>query len=175
MRLVKYIGTKSLQVDRLYGTRTVWSGAGDVQEIDDDESAERMCRNHPDTYALIERDGTTPTPTPLGALDHPAESVLRTTTITLENGKVVSLIDAPRRVLAEYARNEHGLAVTDGHTKSDILTFIANIEELREGTTDAPPASKVEGDPAAAPASGDPAGWGLPPLPPAGEDSADAA
>ena len=129
MKLVKYVGTKEYKNDRFFGTRQTWNGNGDVQEVDDGR-AQRMCAMYPEIWVLVERDAKPPKVLPPAAIDNPQNGVLFKTKLTLPNGAQVPLIEAPRSALVGYARDEFGLAVTDGHTKDDILTFIASIEEL---------------------------------------------
>lgn len=55
MPKVKYVGTKSVKTDNVAGTKTVWAGQGDVQEVDDVTWAK--LRKHPDIWECV--DGST--------------------------------------------------------------------------------------------------------------------
>ena len=51
---IRYVGRRSRHEDQLYGTGLVWHGPGDIQPVADRNKADRMARNHPDVYEVIE-------------------------------------------------------------------------------------------------------------------------
>ncbi|MBL3825163.1 MULTISPECIES: hypothetical protein [unclassified Marinobacter] len=48
---IEYVGRQAPHRERLYGTKTLFSGPGDVQELADDVGR-KMVTNHPDQYAV---------------------------------------------------------------------------------------------------------------------------
>ncbi|MCY4470288.1 MAG: hypothetical protein OXC08_16360 [Thiotrichales bacterium] len=136
MRLVKYIGRKSVHIDSLYRTGTVWNGHGDIAEIRNDRAAQSMCDAHPDVYELVEHDSGLPRVLPPDVTDENVRSLYEKT-VELPNGTRTVLLDAPRPALVDYARDELGLEIRDGHTRDDILRFIAEYEEVLEANRQA--------------------------------------
>ena len=51
---IRYVGRRSWYADGLYGTGLMWHGPGDIQPVADISKAQRMARNHPDIYELVE-------------------------------------------------------------------------------------------------------------------------
>ena len=51
---IRYVGRCSKYEDRLYRTGLIWHGHGDIKLITDYDKAQRMARNHPDVYDLVE-------------------------------------------------------------------------------------------------------------------------
>lgn len=47
---VQYVGKQKPHRERLYGTKTLFSGPGDIKEFEDD-IGKKMVNNHPDQYA----------------------------------------------------------------------------------------------------------------------------
>lgn len=132
MKLVKLVhpGKTNGCIDTMYGTGVRWSHPGDVQEVADDAKALAMTKSSPAVYELVEHDPNPPKLKPAGLPDAKV-GVLYETKVTLDDGSEVSLANAPRHDLARYA-DSIGLMVTEGHTRDDILRFIANLEEIRD-------------------------------------------
>ena len=51
---IRYVGRRSMYADQLFGTGLIWHGHGDIQPLADISKAQRMARNHPDVYELVE-------------------------------------------------------------------------------------------------------------------------
>ena len=51
---IRYVGRRPWYADQLYGTGLMWHGPGDIQPLADRDIAQRMARNHPDVYELVE-------------------------------------------------------------------------------------------------------------------------
>ena len=51
---IRYVGRRPWYADQLYGTGLMWHGPGDIQPVADISKAQRMARNHPDIYELVE-------------------------------------------------------------------------------------------------------------------------
>ena len=131
--LVKHIGSRAVQADTMYGSGRTWDGFGDVQEVENEQIARRMCECSPMVFELVDPLSKLPQPIPIGLDASQAENIDETT-VALPDGRRVRLVDAPRKQLAAYARDEVGLNVLDGHTRADILTAVANVEEARART-----------------------------------------
>lgn len=52
MALIKYVGKKARRVDTVAGTKVVWNGPGDVQEVPDVAVSRLMM--HPDVWAVAD-------------------------------------------------------------------------------------------------------------------------
>ena len=50
---IRYIGKKEFNVDRLYGSHVMWTGYEDVQVVEDEEMAQRMCKGSPLVYEEV--------------------------------------------------------------------------------------------------------------------------
>ena len=129
--LVKYVGRKPVMVDRLYGTHCVWNGKNDVQIVVDEEKARQMEANHPDVYEVVRKQTDAPKLRD-PALSGTAPAVIDETIITELNGQQTTLRLASRLALAQYGRDELGLAVEDGHSRTQILDSIVNHYALRD-------------------------------------------
>lgn len=129
-KLVKYLGSRSVKVDRLFKSRCVWQGNGDVQSVEDDELAEKMQRCAPDTYAIV----STRSMAKMQSEEEtsPIENSFEHLYVEDENGETVSLGDATRATVAKYAEEELGMKIAPGNTKKEILGFIANYDELSD-------------------------------------------
>lgn len=132
--LVKYLGQKTCHADDLFGSHKVWSGHGDVQLVND-EVAERMADTYPTIYAIVQAGDDAPKVVPAGV-----ETDLLHTTMVIEelNGQEVALIDASRLTVAKHATETLGIQIGDGHTKTEILKFIADYEEVKDKSTGTP-------------------------------------
>ena len=126
MKRVKYLGKKKLHVDDLFRTNKAWHGHGDVQEIENDSHAKRMCDVCPEVYELVEPVEGAPRWMPLEVRDNP--SFVDTLMVREHDDAMVLAKDASRFALARHANENMGLMIQDGHTKTEILGFIANIE-----------------------------------------------
>lgn len=58
MALIEYIGKKASRADTVAGTKVVWNGPGDVQEVPD--LAVFKLLKHPDVWALVASKPQTP-------------------------------------------------------------------------------------------------------------------
>lgn len=58
MLRIRYVGPKErpFYFDRYFGTRTIWEGYGDIQEIDDEDAARRLCRACPSLFEIVLED-----------------------------------------------------------------------------------------------------------------------
>lgn len=139
--LVKYVGRRVEQIDTMYRTATVWCGHGDVQTVPDDK-ARKMVAFHPDMYQEVQPEMKFPKVLPPQLESDP--TVLEQTMVTEVTGETVRLVDASRTALAKYAREKFGIRVLDGHGKGDILTVIANIEEVAAGYETLPRGAEAE-------------------------------
>lgn len=166
--LVKYTGQKEVHVDTLFGTGLAWEGHGDVLEVRDEDAAARMVQYAPKTYEKVdELDGVPGALVP--GVDEDTAGPLDEHHVQLPDGRVVRLVDAPRKQLAQYAREELGLAVQDGHGREAILTAIANVAEARARIaaraprSSPPPPAEPAAEPDAKPVSDtqNPQGLGL--------------
>lgn len=110
MKKIQYIGKQSNHTDRLYKTRVLWAGAGDVQEVPDDVAI-KMLSNHPDCYRI-------PSEEPL--FESKSDKKIDT------NEKVGKLDDADD---ADDANQDNGAVVMLGNiplsvaTKDEIIDF----------------------------------------------------
>ena len=50
---VEYLGTRQVQVDRLFGSDAVFDGNGDIQVVEDDKIAEAMAAGAPLSYRIV--------------------------------------------------------------------------------------------------------------------------
>lgn len=122
--LVRYNGVTDGYVESLFGTGIVWRGEGDVQEVKNERAARAMVTYCPGLYELVEPENGIPARRPAGL---EAEQVKQV------QGKMIGdvpMLEASRRELVAYASDELGLAVADGHSREQILTAIANYEEV---------------------------------------------
>ena len=51
---IRYLGQRSMHVDRWYETGVIWHGPGDIQPVADPDKARRMVFDYPDVYELVE-------------------------------------------------------------------------------------------------------------------------
>lgn len=144
---IQYIGRKARHRDLLYGTRQVWDGSGDVQDVPEKVGA-TMLRKHPDVYAApgtgpslgdadgepteggsdqVQNDGSGE---PQGSGDESGgdEGHPEGNGIEIEvNGEWISLHQASRAVIADYAMEHFGV---DLDRRKKAATLAAELEEL---------------------------------------------
>lgn len=73
---IEYVGRQAPHRERLYGTKTLFSGPGDVQEFED-EIGRKLVTNHPDQYAVAgSKPGakTPPEPAPVTGTEPATET-----------------------------------------------------------------------------------------------------
>ena len=125
--LVKYTGKKRVKIDNIY-TNKCWGGEGDVQPVDDEKMAVRMCRNHPDHFELV-APGEKPRAIP-GGLVAVSTGIMQQTVVEEATGETVTLDNASRKALVKYVTDVLWMTVPEAHTKKDLLDMIVNHEEL---------------------------------------------
>ena len=67
MPKVKYVGAKPVKTDNVAGTKTVWNGNGDIQEVSD--ATWLKLSRHPDIWERVEDTEVKPPPSLANSLN----------------------------------------------------------------------------------------------------------
>lgn len=124
---LKFLRDKETFIDPFGRVPNMWFGKGDVQLIEDEKMGRHLAQNHPDIWALVEQEA------PENIIRVQNEQTGRLDRVMVEeNGQKIPLSHASRATVVEVAAKQYGLNIPDGADKVDILTLIANIQEIRD-------------------------------------------
>ena len=130
MAYVQYVGQKAYKIDQHFGTKCVWMGNMDIQEIADEKAAASMCALHPTIWRLVDSAAKMGVDrAPEGDEDDRLE-FLDTVMVQEPTGAVVTLASASRNAIAKYASDAMGLNITDAQSREEILTEMAKTHKL---------------------------------------------
>lgn len=119
---VQYIGKQKPHRERLYGTRTLFTHPGVIQEIED-PIAKKMINNHPDQYAEPSSD-----------FDDEDESLKQPSLIDdgdvdsiLIDGKLLKFSKVSKDVLIDIAKNSYEVEIPSSKSKADVAAIISDL------------------------------------------------
>jgi len=136
---VRYIGKRTMHADTLFKTGVCWQGEGDIQVIEDDDTAVEMARLCPLTYQIaaeVPAKGADPSDD-ASAEAEKAPGPLDT--IMIEDGEdkygdviTVPLRGASRYAIYKYAEEQMGMKLPRSYTRSEVLDAVVDIIYERE-------------------------------------------
>lgn len=120
---VTYVGRQKPHRERLYGTKTLFSGPGDTQEFDSD-IARKMLNNHPDQYAsadqVVQVDAESKAENPDNTVDGEIDQVLI-------NGELTPIEKVSRDVLIEIIRNSYKEEISSRTSKPEAVELLTKL------------------------------------------------
>lgn len=126
---IEYVGRQKPHRERLYGTKTVFAGPGDVQEMDDD-IGRKMINKHPDQYAEAGQEPVAaPAPTgqdPNAAGDQPPVSDVEPGQIVI-NGETLNIKDVSSDVLIEIAKKAYDKKIPVRTAKPEVVEIVTGL------------------------------------------------
>jgi hypothetical protein len=130
MAMIEYVGKKAMRADTVAGTKIVWYGAGDVQEVPD--LAVPKLLKHPDVW-VITKGKKQPEPQAVEAPQ--ADDSIPTAEEKPVTGHIIETPDGKQHVLDGMERDElRALAKT-----YNIPTGNSGADKIRERLTEAFP------------------------------------
>lgn len=123
--LVRYKGNRERQLDSLFDTGVVWHGDGDVQEVPDKAALALVtyCANN---FERVEPESEAPK----RVTPDPALTAVEAGRMLTIGGRQVPMHEASRAELVRYAGDEYGLAVSDGHSREQIIQAIVDFADM---------------------------------------------
>lgn len=132
MLRVQYLGNRESRNDSLFGTNAVWRGHRDVQPVEEDAKARRMCNLFPEMFRLVgdaERDRSPAQVSRDRQIDaaQPAHCGIEAAEPLLD-GKKVPIEEASWKALAAYAESI-GLRVPGNIDRQELIADIQTASE----------------------------------------------
>ncbi len=124
---IEYVGRQKPHRERLYGSKILFAGPGDVQEVDD-EIGRKMVNKHPDQYAEAGRE-------PGAAVSgKPEVSTEKTEAPTnteagqiVINGEAVAVKDVSKDVLIEIAKKSYERDIPVRTGKPEVVEIVTGL------------------------------------------------
>ena len=143
MKLVKYLGLKSLNVDRVFDSGMMWRGEGDVQEVHDDELADKLVRHFPTVYKIVQA-GENKKFQRLREVVEEDTDPLVTIKIPDTDGTMVSIGEATYMALHNYVTEKMGLKVPESANRKELMNQIQTIVKFKEEIVRPPAVAQIK-------------------------------
>ena len=124
---VQYVGKQEPHRERLYGTKTLFSGPGDVQEFDD-KLGRKMVNNHPDQYAEEVEEAVEET-TVVKQVSSVSDESETTPLIPLNPEAAAALVDHDDQENSEGEKSEGETTTADEIMFNGALTAIKDVSK----------------------------------------------